>query len=219
MTFAIDNWSRYGLVTGPPTNVSTVAILFIFCRAVIALTSAPRDWRAMIRCFSRIQNFITLPAARDRRNIESQLAKVRNARTPTIQFQNASVAAIEGGDTVLRDVDIRLVSNTLNTVTGASGTGKSTFLQTILGESTILNGSIEVDECVIGYCGQRNWIQKGTIRENIVGHGQFNRKWYQKVLGVCCLIEDIYKLEGRDGYMVGRNEMKLDSSFFQRLVS
>lgn len=47
-----------------------------------------------------------------------------------------------------------------------------------------------------GYVGQSVWLQRGTIRENIVWGAVYDEIFYRKVLAACALNEDIRTLGG-----------------------
>lgn len=47
-----------------------------------------------------------------------------------------------------------------------------------------------------GYVAQTTWLQRGTIRENIVWGADFDANRYQKVVESCALTEDISILGG-----------------------
>lgn len=47
-----------------------------------------------------------------------------------------------------------------------------------------------------GYVAQTAWLQRGTIRDNIVWGAPFDETRYQQVLMACALVEDVQALGG-----------------------
>lgn len=55
-----------------------------------------------------------------------------------------------------------------------------------------------------GYVPQSPWLQRGTIRDNIVWGSVFDEQWYKSVLFACALNDDIIALGG-DLVGIGEN--------------
>lgn len=60
-------------------------------------------------------------------------------------------------------------------IIGTVGSGKSTILQTILGELPLDNGHMMVNGS-ISYASQEPWLFEGTVRQNILFTGEYNEK-------------------------------------------
>lgn len=60
-------------------------------------------------------------------------------------------------------------------IIGPVGSGKSTILQTILGELPLDNGHLLVNGTV-SYASQEPWLFEGTVRQNIVFTEKYNAK-------------------------------------------
>lgn len=68
-----------------------------------------------------------------------------------------------------------------------------------------------------GYVSQQAWLQRGTIRENIVWGQVFDETFYRKVIHACCLREDLEQLGG-DGVFVGDKGMTLSGGQRMRVA-
>lgn len=109
---------------------------------------------------------------------------------------------IENRANQLRDVNFFIGSNQTCAVVGAVGSGKSTFLNTLLGECYIINGRITIGG-TMAYLSQEPWIISGSIIDNIVMGRPFNSDRYKKVLTCCELDEDLLGMPYGDETKVG----------------
>jgi ATP-binding cassette subfamily C (CFTR/MRP) protein 4 len=103
---------------------------------------------------------------------------------------------------ILNSVGFRAQMGELIGIIGAAGSGKSTFLQTILKEVDPMEGSIDV-RGVVSYASQEPWFFSGSIRKNILFGKAMNRKKYHEVITVCALEHDLSVLPFGDGTLVG----------------
>ena len=87
-------------------------------------------------------------------------------------------------------------------ITGRSGSGKTTVLQSIAGELPLVQGQIFANG-KIAYVAQKPWIFKGTLRENIVFGESFNESRYAKVMEACALTPDVDDLICGDLTVIG----------------
>ena len=72
--------------------------------------------------------------------------------------------------------------NDLIAIVGQVGSGKSLFINSILGETYCLNGSIHVQNGVKSLVPQTAWILNRSVRNNILFDHDFNLDIYTKVL-------------------------------------
>ncbi|XP_055381375.1 probable multidrug resistance-associated protein lethal(2)03659 [Condylostylus longicornis] len=109
---------------------------------------------------------------------------------------------------VLFDVNIDIKSRALIAVIGSVGSGKSSLLNTILGELQIISGNAF---CFgkFSYASQESWIFEGTVRDNIVFNEVLDIGRYNEVLKVCALEDDIKFWPHGDLTMVGEHGISL----------
>ncbi|CAG9854513.1 unnamed protein product [Phyllotreta striolata] len=108
----------------------------------------------------------------------------------------------------LKNINIRMGSDFLLGVMGPVGSGKSSLLQTLLGETSIIQGGLTING-TISYASQEPWIFSATIRQNILFGSPFDQKRYDRVIRVCELQKDINQFADRDFTVIGENGANL----------
>ncbi|KAH8410367.1 hypothetical protein KR215_000850, partial [Drosophila sulfurigaster] len=106
----------------------------------------------------------------------------------------------------LKDINVDIKAGQLICIEGPVGGGKSSFLTAIVAGLQCVDGEVCVQEVTtgFGYVPQSPWLQRATIRDNIVWGSNFDEQWYKTVLFACALNEDIRTLGG-DLMGVGEN--------------
>jgi len=108
----------------------------------------------------------------------------------------------------LKNITIDFVENGLNVVTGQSGSGKTSLLLSLLGE-TIKEAGQVTRPADVGYTPQTAWLQNDTIQNNIVLEEAFEKVRYRKVVECCCLEPDFDQLPAGDQTIAGENGTSL----------
>ncbi|OAA69266.1 ABC transporter, transmembrane domain, type 1 [Akanthomyces lecanii RCEF 1005] len=173
----------------------------------------------MMSCFERIESFLLTAERKDSRKTTSSAA-VSGSSVPLnsrVRFNNADLAKHGMQEALIRDANFQLPNGSTTAVVGRTGSGKSTIVQAILGESAVLNGSVEVD-AEISYCAQTIWLQDTTIRQNVIGYLEYDAIKFKKVMHACALEDDIGRLPGGVDYVVGPNGSNLSGGQRQRLA-
>ncbi|KAI9767128.1 MAG: hypothetical protein M1840_005917 [Geoglossum simile] len=149
-----------------------------------------------------------------------------------ITFHHASVAwpsdNPEDGDRyILRNINLSFPSG--DVISGKTGSGKSLLLASILGESDVLSGAIQVPEAPsmndryyhnaardnwiisssIAFVAQIPWIENATIRSNITFGLPDDHTRYRSVIRACALEKDLETLTDGDMTEVGANGINL----------
>jgi ABC-type multidrug transport system fused ATPase/permease subunit len=109
---------------------------------------------------------------------------------------------------VLVDIDVNIPKG-LTVVTGKVGTGKTAFLQALLGELDRVAGSLQIPNEMMGYCAQTPWLQSMSIRENIIFSAPYHEKRYKQTLDACGLLPDLSQFKHGDLSSVGENGIGL----------
>lgn len=106
----------------------------------------------------------------------------------------------------LSDINLDVKAGQLICIEGPVGGGKSSLLTAIIAELQCVNGEVCIQDLSngFGYVPQSPWLQRATIRDNIVWGSNFDEQWYKTVLHACALNEDIRTLGG-DLIGVGEN--------------
>ncbi|KAM7471627.1 hypothetical protein LguiA_009810 [Lonicera macranthoides] len=97
------------------------------------------------------------------------------------------------------------------------GSGKSSLLYSILGETRLINGSIYSSGSV-AYVPQVPWILSGTIRDNILFGKDYDPERYSIVLEACALDIDVSLMVGGDMAYIGEKGLNLSGGQRARLA-
>ncbi|KAL3285858.1 hypothetical protein HHI36_000378 [Cryptolaemus montrouzieri] len=111
-------------------------------------------------------------------------------------------SALMLGSEVLKNVNLKVKDNEFLGVVGPVGSGKSSLLYTILGETHITSGQAII-KGTISYASQEPWIFSGTIRQNIIFNQAFDESRYLEVIRVCGLERDLQLFRLSDLTLVG----------------
>ncbi|KAM7360228.1 red dog mine isoform 2-T2 [Cochliomyia hominivorax] len=108
----------------------------------------------------------------------------------------------------LSNLNVEINGKTLAAIVGPVGSGKTTFLNVLLGEVQIDSGEVLVNGKV-SYCCQEPWVFEGTIRDNIVFVEDYNERRYKRILKVCALERDLELFPRGDLTIVGERGVSL----------
>ncbi|UVC49821.1 hypothetical protein MACK_003936 [Theileria orientalis] len=113
----------------------------------------------------------------------------------------------------LKNINFELKRGEMAIVTGTQGSGKSNFIKSMLGEMTLVGGSMAViplhTSMPIFYASQDIWLQQGTIRSNITFGYKFDENLYNTVLKAVELEFDISTWDKGDLRVVSDNAHSL----------
>ncbi|BAM41645.1 uncharacterized protein TOT_040000026 [Theileria orientalis strain Shintoku] len=126
-----------------------------------------------------------------------------------IRFQKASFSwvysredALTKNKAYLDEIDFTLARGEIAIVTGSQGSGKTNFVKAVLGEMTLVGGSMFVfplsKSIPVFYASQEVWLKSGTIRSNIVFGHIFDEKIYEDVVRAIELETDMANWEDGD---------------------
>jgi len=104
-------------------------------------------------------------------------------------------------DFELKDIRLNVNKGELVTVIGGVSSGKSALLNAILGEMKFYgNHRPRFIQGSIAYVPQTPWLQKNTIKENILFGKGHNKQLYEECIQICNLEKEIDELPGKDHY-------------------
>ncbi|KAK2503012.1 hypothetical protein MC885_017373, partial [Smutsia gigantea] len=119
-------------------------------------------------------------------------------------------------DPELHKINLVVSKGTILGVCGNTGSGKSSLLSAILGEMYLLEGSVGVHGS-LAYVPQQAWIIAGSVRENILMGGQYDKARYLQVLHCCSLDQDLEILPFGDMTEIGERGLNLSGGQKQRI--
>ncbi|XP_066146983.1 ATP-binding cassette sub-family C member 10 [Euwallacea fornicatus] len=105
----------------------------------------------------------------------------------------------------LKNVNLKVKKGEFIGIMGPVGCGKSSILSCILAELSMHSGEISISQIDsgFGYVTQKAWLQRGTIRDNILFGTPFDEPKYKQVLFACGLVDDISNLPNGDFTVIG----------------
>ncbi|CAL9222685.1 unnamed protein product [Arabidopsis halleri] len=117
----------------------------------------------------------------------------------------------------IKHVSLRVPKGSFVAVIGEVGSGKTSLLNSLLGEMRCVHGSILLNGSV-AYVPQVPWILSGTIRENILFGKPLDSKRYLDTLSACALDVDISLMAGGDMACIGDKGVNLSGGQRARLA-
>ncbi|CAG9989646.1 unnamed protein product [Clonostachys byssicola] len=150
--------------------------------------------------------------------------KERASKVSSVSMDGIAVLVKDGAfgydtskESILADINIEVPLSKFTLIVGPVGSGKSTLLKAILGEASIIAGSVHVSSDEIAYCDQTPWHMNGTVRDSIIAFSPADERWYQQVLGACALNEDLRQLPKGDLTTIGSKGIVLSGGQSQRI--
>lgn len=110
--------------------------------------------------------------------------------------------------TVLRNIDFTAYKGQLACIVGSVGAGKSSMLQSMLGDLWKESGTVEV-RGTIAYASQQTWILNASVKENIVFGYRYDSEFYERTIKACALLDDFAQLPDGDETVVGERGISL----------
>ncbi|KAH8394539.1 hypothetical protein KR215_004307 [Drosophila sulfurigaster] len=108
----------------------------------------------------------------------------------------------------LDNINLKFKPRQLVAVIGPVGSGKSSLIQTILGELPPESGSVKVNGTV-SFATQEPWLFTGTVRQNILFGLPMDKARYRQVVKKCALERDFELLPYGDKTIVGERGASL----------
>ncbi|CAL8305027.1 unnamed protein product [Arctogadus glacialis] len=116
----------------------------------------------------------------------------------------------------LHCIDLRVKRGSLVGICGGVGSGKSSLLSALLGQMTLLEGSVAASGA-FAYVSQQAWILNNSLKENILFGQEYDQDKYSDVLEACCLLPDLADLPYGDMTEIGERGANLSGGQRQRV--
>lgn len=146
---------------------------------------------------------------------------------------NASFSWNQGEDAVahIKNLNISFPPKQLSIICGPTGSGKTTMLASLLGETRCLSGSAVLPRhnttcdasqsmggavSGVAYVAQTAWLQNCSIRDNILFGLPYDQERYENILYMTALTRDLEILEFGDSTEVGEKGITLSGGQKQR---
>lgn len=119
--------------------------------------------------------------------------------------------------TALANINFTACKGELSCIVGRVGAGKSSFLQSVLGDLYKTQGEVTV--CgKTAYVAQQAWIMNASVKENITFGHRWDPSFYDKTVKACALTEDFAQLPDGDKTEVGERGISLSGGQKARLT-
>lgn len=149
-------------------------------------------------------------------DIEMTRVRHRTLRSKVFRTLNAAFG-MDRIRTLLHGITLEINEGSFTMIVGKVASGKSVLLQSLVGETVVLSGSVETNGSGISFCAQTPWLRNATLRQNIVGESQFDQSWYDAVIWACGLQRDFKELKNQDAAMIGSHGITLSGGQKNRI--
>ncbi|CAD8077788.1 unnamed protein product [Paramecium sonneborni] len=116
---------------------------------------------------------------------------------------------IENQEKILKDIDILIPPGQLVSIIGDVGSGKTSFVQSLLGEMLYRDYPKLQINGQIAYVSQKAWIQNATVKDNILFGNPYHQQSYEKAIHFSCLKQDIEILVNGDLTVIGEKGINI----------
>ena len=117
----------------------------------------------------------------------------------------------------LKDIKLTIKRGDKVGIVGKFGSGKTTLLKGFSSLLTVIEGKLQVNGSV-ALVNQTPWIFNGTIRDNIVIDQAFEEEYFFRVIDMCCLTQDLSKMEKCDLTWITQNGTNLSTGQRARIA-
>lgn len=202
--------SLYALHTGSLSASVAFTTIGLLEKLHSSLSVLPLTWTYLLECWAsceRLEAFLRLPER-----------KVATTKSETISFDNAVVSwsgqRVENQKPAfsLKIPSVSFPKGKLSLVTGGTGSGKNLLLCSILGETSLVSGVLKCPVDAISFdnsspyiaaVSQPPWLERASVRDNILFGSSYNAINYNMVLKACSLDRDIAGFPAGDMTDVG----------------
>ncbi len=138
-------------------------------------------------------------------------------KTGTIELDNCSLSwSSKDEEPLIQDLTMSIANGELIGLIGESGSGKTGFLSSLIGELHIKKGNIQVNG-KISFVTQQPWLFKASIRDNILLNTHFDSTKYERVVRSCCLLPDLELMKDGDMTQIIENGANLSGGQQKRI--
>lgn len=159
--------------------------------------------------FTRVSKVLSAPEKSDE-GFEI-LPPARSYSDETVSVRSNLVKWSEDEDAVvaLKDLKFSAKKGDLVSIVGKVGTGKTAFLLTLCGLTSLSEDSRITLRGNIAYVPQEPWLLNQSVKENIIFGNRFDPEFYQRTLDACCLMTDIENFPDGDETEIGEKGVTL----------
>ncbi|XDG00923.1 hypothetical protein ABKA04_000538 [Annulohypoxylon sp. FPYF3050] len=205
-TFAVFVWTR----DVPLTTEIVFPALTLFNLLTFPLAILPMVITSIIEAsvaVGRLTEYLTAEEIQPDAVVVGSAVEERGDEAVVIRNGTFSWNRHESKD-VLKDINFSSRKGELTCVVGRVGSGKSSLLQSILGDLWKIEGNVRV-QGTIAYVAQQPWIMNATVKENIIFGHRYESNFYEQTVKACALLADFTQLPDGDDTVVGERGISL----------
>ena len=202
---------RGGILT-PAIAFSLITIYAALHWPFLMITSSLSATIEFLVSVKRVEDFLRLPEMPGVPKIEESSEGLESGE---IHISDASFAW-EFEET-LHNINFSTSPGSLTCIIGPVGSGKSSFLNTLLGEIRQTSGSTRL-KGVISYAPQTPFLLHATVRENITFGKDFVEERYAQTIECCALQADLDMLVAGDLTVIGERGINLSGGQKARIA-
>jgi ABC-type multidrug transport system fused ATPase/permease subunit len=119
----------------------------------------------------------------------------------------------------LTDISLGLRTGRLHGVIGRVGSGKSSLMLSLLGETTLTAGELAIDTSQpISYVSQQPWVINASVRDNILMGRPYVQARYDAVVSACALEADLRQMTAGDATELGERGVTISGGQQMRVA-
>ena len=203
----------FGFIVNNPLTSAELALVYLLFGnlrtfSVLYIGFAILTGRESVIALRRIQNILELSGNIDHYHSQSTYTYPDHPSIELIDFTASWNKTSCNEDLTLKRINFKMDRARLVAITGPVGSGKSSFLMSLINELPGVSGIINIIG-TISYAAQEPWIFSGTFRENILFGKPFHSHRYQQVLAVCSLAKDMKLFVEGDLTLMGERGVTL----------
>ncbi|KAI8334843.1 P-loop containing nucleoside triphosphate hydrolase protein [Choanephora cucurbitarum] len=225
-----------------PIAFTSIAIFHELEFALAVIPGIIVDWLEMRVSLRRIQSFLEQP------EIDTTHRECLTPENNEVGFKNATViwptqaAVADASIFKLKDLDVMFPANQLSIICGATGSGKTLMMLSLLNETNIVEGTVQfpyqtvplnsldgmfedstlpsdwIASNTVAYVSQVAWLQNDSIRNNILFGLPFVPSRYYAVVECCALDKDLAYLDDGDETEIGEKGITLSGGQKARIA-
>ncbi|KAH8757146.1 P-loop containing nucleoside triphosphate hydrolase protein, partial [Hyaloscypha sp. PMI_1271] len=206
-----------GVKLNTETAFTTTALLGLVTHPANMIMSIVPQAIGALAAFDRIQQYLLQPPRCDQRlilSVDNDAKKI----SPAICIADVTIQNTSSTRPILSDINLVMDRGSIVICSGPVGSGKTTLARAIMGELPTAGGTISVSSKRIGCCEQAPWLSSGTLKEAICGYSPEDQRWYNQVVRLCCLDDDLSALPNGDRTMIGSRGLNLSGGQRQRVA-
>jgi ATP-binding cassette subfamily C (CFTR/MRP) protein 1 len=185
--------------------------LTLFNLLTFPLTMLPMIMTALVEAsvaVGRIKSFLQADELQEDAIIREEAVSKHGEESVRVSHGTFTWNKNEENNNCLRDINFTATKGSLSCILGRVGSGKSSFLQAVLGELYKREGEVVLRGST-AYVSQQYFIMNASIRDNIIFGHRYDPEFYQRTVRACALLEDFDHLPDGDETQVGEKGISL----------